>query len=235
MGKTQCKSNSESEKQVLHATQNGKVEKKECGRCFKMASMTDLLQGKLDEKIWKSFMLSEQKRQLEEYVEYLEERLRDAEKTATDFMLSTSSDTTTHHHKEDDIHMTGSVSCQTEETTYPVGPVKEEVKVEIPTLPTLPLTTNIKKRRNGNKCICFWCLTHHVDIKTYSRHAESCEVRLAANDKCLVCDGFKMTYSSFSSSSQIKCNLCKSSIPKRIWEKHSVKCMRKKFQIHCTC
>ena len=269
MGKTQCKSNSEREKQVLHDTKNGKVEKKDRGRCFKQTSMTDILQAKLEEKILKSFMLSEQKRQLEEYVEYLEERLIEAEKTATDFILANSS-----HREEGDIHMTVSVSCQTEEMTYPVGPVKEAVNVEIPTLPkginedknevvatagddgveyseNNPVQVErIRRQKTINYCrcsscsrqgvtrkelyICFWCLSHG-HIKKYTRHAGRCKVRLAANDKCLVCDGFKMTYSFVSSSYEIKCNLCKHSINKSIWEKHSLKCMRKHFQIPCTC
>jgi len=146
----------------------------------------------------------------------LEERLRDTEKTATDFMLSTSSDTTTHRHKEDDIHMTGSVSCQTEETTYPVGPVKEEVNVEIPTIPTLPLKTNIEKGSNEDKN----------------------EVVATAGDgveNWCMCHGLKMTYSSFSDRIRIRCNLCKCFLDKKNWEKHSVKCRRNMKHVTCTC
>jgi len=318
MVKTPGKRNGESEKQVLHATQNGKVEKKESGWFFLMKRATFMLEAQVEkitwkafllseqnsqkdeyvqfleemlqesqktatdfkaqvQKItWKAFLLSEQNRQKDEYVQYLEEMLKESQKTATDFMLANSS-----HHEEYDIDMTGSVSCQTEETTYPVGPVKEEVNVEIPTLPTLPLTTNIEKgsnedrnevvatagddgveysennplqverirrqkTRNYCRCswcsrqgvtrhelyICFWCLSRG-HIKKYSKHAEKCKARLAAKDKCLVCDGFKMTYSSFSD--QIKCNLCKGLMMKDSWEKHSLQCMRKHFQVPCTC
>ena len=274
MGKTQCKSNS-SEKQLLHATHKGKVEKNESGWCFLMKRATFMLEAQVEKITWKAFLLSEQNSQKDEYVQYLEEMLQESLKTATDFMHANSS----HREECDTISLTVSVSCQTEETTYPVVPVKEEVNVEIPTLPTLPLTTNIEKGSNedrnevvatvcswlllqverinysqktkNNLCrcvwckqhkgetredlyICFWCLSHGL-IKRYSRHTESCKIRLAANDKCIVCDGFKITYSFVSSSYIIKCNLCKLSFPKGSWENHSVKCMRKHYQIHCTC
>ena len=276
MVKTPGKRNGESEKQVLHATHNGKVEKKECERCPLLKRATFMLEAQVEKITWKAFLLSEQNRQKDEYIQYLEGMLQESQKTATDFILANSS----HREEGDTICLTESVVYQTEETTYPVGPVKEEVKVEIPNQ-TLLFTTNIEKGSNEDRnevvatagdgveysehnplrfeglisqktrkelcgcfwclrqgatrhklCICFWCLSH-VQIKMYSRHTKRCKVRLAANDKCLVCDGFKMTYSSFSN--QIKCNLCKRLMPKDSWEKHSVKCMRKNFQVPCTC
>ena len=303
MGKTPGERNSESsEKQVLHATQNGKVEKKkECGWCFLMKRATFILEAQVEKITWKAFLLSEQNSQKDEYVEYLEEMLQESQKTATDFkaevekikwkafllsernrqkdeylqyleeMLKESQKTATDfmlanssHREEDDIHMTESVVYQTEETTYPVGPVKEEVRDEKPNQ-TLLLTECVEKRKKArqnvvttagdgveypeNKSLqvertrgktmknrelfhCSWYLCH-VNKKGYSVHAESCKFHLAANDKCLVCDGFKMTYSSFSD--KIKCNLCKHSMHKSSWEKHSVKCTKKVFQVPCYC
>jgi len=297
MGKTQCNSNSESsEKQLLHATQNGKVEKKkECGWCFLMKRATFMLEAQVEkitwkafllseqnsqkdeyvqyieemlqesqktatdfkaqvQKIkWKAFLLSEQNRQKDEYVQYLEEMLQESQKTATDFMLANSS-----HHKEDDIHMTGSVSCQTEETTYLVGPVKEEVRVEKPNQ-TLLLTECVEKRKKARQnvvttacdrveysenipltvkktrtgCICPWCLKTESSSR-YSRHTRYCKVRLSIRNTCCDCGGLKVTHSNYSEEVVI-CNLCEIPILKENWNKHSMKCGMKSSQFHCTC
>lgn len=87
-------------------------------------------------------MLSEQKRQQDEYVKYLEERLQESEKTATDIVLGTSSHSTTLLREDNNICMTESIACQTEETIDKVGNI--EVKVEVPSY-TLPLTTSVEK------------------------------------------------------------------------------------------
>ena len=260
MVKTQCKSNSESsEKQVLHATNNGKVDKKECGRCPLLTRATFILEAQVEKITWKAFLLSEQKRQQEEYVKYLEERLQDSEKKKTELIVVSSS----HREEGDTICVRESVSCQTEQTTYPVGPVKEEVKVEV-TSQTLPLTTNIEKGRNQNevvtacegveyydnaaleaarirrekimeKCgICFWCVKF-VDLLKYSCHTKLCMVRRLARNTCYECGGVKMTHRNCSDQFKVVCNLCENFIRKGIWDKHASKCWKNRIQFHCTC
>jgi len=113
MGKTQCNSNCESsEKQVLHATKNGKVEKKECERCPLLTRATYILESQVEKITWKAFLLSEQKRQQDEYVKYLEERLQDSEKRATDVIVTTMP---SHHEEGETICTRESVACQTEQ------------------------------------------------------------------------------------------------------------------------
>ena len=206
MGKTQCNSNGE--KQVLHATKNGKVEKKECESCPLLTRATYILESQVEKITWKAFLLSEQKRQQDEYVKYLEERLQDSEKTATDIIVATMS---SYRKEGETICLRESVACQTE-----LVPVNEEVYVEIPnqTQPSMtkiekgsnedenematacdrveyseniPLT--VKKTRNG--CLCFWCLKT-VIVSRYSRHTRYCKVRLSTRNTCCECGGLRV-------------------------------------------
>ena len=255
MGKTQCNSNSE--KQVLHATKNGKVEKKECESCPLLTRATYILESQVEKITWKAFLLSEQKRLQDEYVQYLEERLQDSEKRATDVIVAASS----YREEGETVCMRESVVCQTE-----VGHVEEEVYVEV-TAQTLPLTARVEKGSNEGQnvvatacegveytenipltaeqhrlkdkkkrkvCICFWCLKN-VPLSIYSKHAKFCIVRILARNTCCECGGLEVTHRNCSDELKVVCNLCEMWINKYNWDKHSEKCGMISFQFHCIC
>ena len=261
--KTQCNSNSESsEKQLLHATQNGKVEKKkECERCTLLTRATYILESQVEKITWKALLLSEQKRQQDEYVMYLEERLQDSEKRATDVIVANMS---SHHEEGETICMRESVVCQTE-----VGHVNDEVYVEIPNQ-TLPVTTKIEKgsnedenematacdgveysenipltaeqhrlkdKMNKKECWCFWCLKS-VQRRRYSNHTRYCKVRRVIRNTCCECGGLKVTHRNCSDK-LVLCNLCEGPFHKGNWYKHSMRCgmkpWMKTWQFRCTC
>jgi len=256
MGKTQCKRTCESEKQLLHATHNGKVEKKECGRCPLLTRATHILENQVEKMTWKAFLLSEQNRQKDEYINYLEERLQDSEKRATDVIVVTMS---SHHEEGETICTRESVVCQREQPTDPVGPVEEEVNVDV-TAQTLPLNTGVEKgkiacyhvtttpcdqydaleverihRKKMDKFgICFWCLKY-VFLSRYSRHTQLCSVRGLARNTCCQCGGGKVTHRNCSEKFKVVCNLCENIIKKENWDKHSTKCEKNRFPFHCTC
>jgi hypothetical protein len=152
---------------------------------------TYILESQVEKITWKAFLLSEQKRQQDEYVKYLEERLQDSEKRATDVIVATMS---SHHEEGETICMRESVVGHLEE---------EEVKV---TAQTLPLTAMVEKGSNEDenvvatacegveysenirltgeqylltqkkpRCICFWCLKT-VRLSRYSGHTRFCRV-----------------------------------------------------------
>jgi hypothetical protein len=262
MGKTQCKSNSESSgKQLLHATNNGKVEKKECERCTLLTRATYILESQVEKITWKAFLLSEQKRQQDEYVKYIEERLQDSEKRATDVIVTTMP---SHHEEGETICMRESVVCQREQQTDPVGHVEDEVNVEV-TAQTLALTATVEKGNNEdknvvatacegveysenipltaeqhrlkdkkNKGICFWCLKV-VRPSIYSHHTRFCIVRRLARNTCCECGGLKVTHRNCSHEFKVVCNFCGNLICKYNWDKHSMHCGMKSCQFRCTC
>ena len=255
MGKTQCKRTCESEKQLLHATHNGKVEKKECGRCPLLTRATHILENQVEKMTWKAFLLSEQNRQKDEYINYLEERLQDSEKRATDVIVVTMS---SHHEEGETICTRESVVCQREQPTDPVGPVEEEVNVDV-TAQTLPLNTGVEKgkiacyhvmttpcdqydaleveRIHREKMemfgICVWCLRYYP-LSKYSNHTSICRVRRLMAYPCSVCGGVKMT-NRRGKKFHVLCNLCEHVIFKSNWDNHASKCGKKFFQFHCTC